>query len=97
MDKHWKSLWPEVPWVKERPSRYVRRNMAATIAPAQLGNATADEIRQFVDIVGPGWLLYASDFPHDHGPSASRLLDALDDAKRQAVLAGNAASFYARD
>ena len=96
MDKHWKSFWPEIPWVKQQPSRYVRRNMAATIAPAELGDASPEQIREFVDIVGPSWLMYASDFPHDHGRSGERLLAALDDEKRAAVIAGNAASFYER-
>src|SRR5690606_28259514 len=35
-DKDWKALWREVPWVKERPSAYVRRHIRATTAPAQL-------------------------------------------------------------
>jgi len=33
-DKDWKGVWREVPWVKERPSAYVRRHFRVTTAPA---------------------------------------------------------------
>jgi predicted TIM-barrel fold metal-dependent hydrolase len=94
MDKDWRSVWSEIPWVKQRPSHYVRHNMRATTAPAHLGNATPKQIAQVVKMVGSDWLLYASDYPHDHGPSDHRLLDALDESARRAVLADNAAKFY---
>jgi predicted TIM-barrel fold metal-dependent hydrolase len=94
MDREWKGVWTEIPWVKERPSHYVRQNMRATIEPAHLGTATADEISELVDMIGHEWLMYASDYPHDHGPSAQRLLDALSADDREAVLAGNARTLY---
>jgi predicted TIM-barrel fold metal-dependent hydrolase len=96
-DKHWRSFWPEVPWVKEKPSRYVEERVRVTTAPAHLGSASAEEIREVVDMIGATRLLYASDYPHDHGPSDRRLLDALDETGREAVLAGNAAALYRLD
>ena len=36
VDKDWKGVWREVPWVKERPSAYVRRHVRLTREPAQL-------------------------------------------------------------
>jgi predicted TIM-barrel fold metal-dependent hydrolase len=45
-------------------------------------------------MIGVESLLYASDHPHDHGTSGARLLDALDEPDRNAVLAGNAAELY---
>jgi predicted TIM-barrel fold metal-dependent hydrolase len=94
MDKHWRSLGPEIPWVTEKPSETLRRQMRATTAPAQLGAATPQQVRELVDMIGAEWLLYASDHPHDHGPSGERLLAAVDDAARHAILAGNAAALY---
>ena len=35
-DKDWKAVWREVPWVKDKPSEYVRRHFRAATAPAQL-------------------------------------------------------------
>jgi predicted TIM-barrel fold metal-dependent hydrolase len=92
-DKDWKSVWREVPWVKKRPSEYVRRHFRATTAPAHL----PDDPRQVAEVarmVGPAWLLHASDHPHDHGPGEERLLAALSDEERTAVLSGNAEGFY---
>jgi predicted TIM-barrel fold metal-dependent hydrolase len=92
-DKDWKSIWREVPWVKERPSAYVRRHVRATTQPAHLP-ADPAQAREVLDMVGAGWLLHASDHPHDHGPGAARLLELLDEPDREAVLRGNAGAFY---
>jgi predicted TIM-barrel fold metal-dependent hydrolase len=45
-------------------------------------------------MVGPGWLLHASDFPHDHGGGTEALLHALDEQEAAAVLRGNAEEVY---
>ena len=92
-DKDWKGVWREVPWVKELPSTYVRRHFRATIEPAHLP-AAAGQVAELVEMVGSGWLLYASDHPHDHGPGAERLFEVLDEAAAAAVRAGNAEALY---
>jgi len=45
-------------------------------------------------MTGSHWLLYASDFSHDRGASDGWLVAALDDASREAVLAGDSAAVY---
>jgi uncharacterized protein len=92
-DKDWKSIWREVPWVRERPSAYVRRHFRATTQPAHLP-AGADQARELLRMVGAGWLLHASDHPHDHGPGGARLVELLEAPERDAVLRGNAEAFY---
>ena len=92
-DKDWKGVWREVPWVKERPSAYVRRHMRFTTEPAQLP-ADPEQIAQVVAMVGPELLLYASDHPHRHGDAGERLLAALGDEDAEAILRGNALEFY---
>ena len=92
-DKDWKSVWREVPWVKERPSEYVRRHFRATTQPAHLP-ADAGQAAEVLDMVGASWLLHASDHPHHHGAGAERLLGALDERARTAVLSENAEAFY---
>jgi hypothetical protein len=92
-DKDWKGIWQEVPWVKEKPSTYVRKHFRATTNPTH-GPQDPQEIRELVEMVGADWLLHASDFPHQHGPSRDALYAALDEQEREAVLAGNAAAFY---
>jgi hypothetical protein len=92
-DKDWKGVWREVPWVKEKPSVYVRRHFRSTTAPAHLP-PDPGRAREVLDLVGPEWLMYASDYPHDHGPGAAVLTQVLDEDAARAVLTANAADFY---
>lgn len=93
-DKDWKAVWREVPWVKAKPSQYVYRHFRATTEPAHLP-PTAAQTAEVLDMIGArDFLMYASDYPHDHGNGAERLFAALDDHAGEAVLYGNAAAFY---
>jgi uncharacterized protein len=95
-DKDWKAVWREVPWVKDRPSEYVKRHFRATTAPAQLP-ADATQTAQLAEMLGASELLvFASDHPHVHGEAGSLdvLLEVLGDDGRDAVMRGNAAELY---
>lgn len=92
-DKDWKGLWLEVPWVKEKPSVYLRRHFRMTTAPAHLP-ADRDEARELLDLVGTDLLMYASDHPHQHALGIDVLNEMLDSESSRAVLHGNAAGFY---
>ena len=92
-DKDWKGVWREVPWVKGRPSDYVRRHMRFTTEPANLPHDPG-QVAQLVEMVGPELLLYASDHPHEHGDGMGRLLGALSDEDAESILRGNATRFY---
>jgi predicted TIM-barrel fold metal-dependent hydrolase len=94
-DKDWKGVWREVPWVKERPSEYVRRHMRFSTEPAQLPRDAA-RIAEVVAMVGPELLMYASDHPHEHGDGGSALIAGLGPEDAEAVLRGNAAAFYGK-
>jgi uncharacterized protein len=92
-DKDWKGVWREVPWVKERPSAYVRRHMRLTTEPAQLPRDPA-QVAQLLEMVGPEMLMYASDHPHDHGDASAVLFEHLGEEDSEAILRGNATAFY---
>jgi uncharacterized protein len=95
-DKDWKAVWREVPWLKERPSQYVKRHLRAATTPAQLP-ADAAQAAQLAEMLGAEELLvFASDHPHVHGDDGSLdlLLDALGEDGRAAVMHGNAAELY---
>jgi uncharacterized protein len=94
-DKDGKGVWREVPWVKERPSGYIRRHMRFTTEPAQLPRDAA-QVAQVVEMVGPEMLMYASDHPHNHGDSSDGLLRHLGEDAVDAILRGNALEFYGR-
>jgi hypothetical protein len=96
-DKDWKALWREIPWVRDKPSAYVREHLRLTTSPALIpGRVPVREVAQLADMLDAAhMLMYSSDYPHDHGDDASEtLLSVLGDEGREAVLTGNAAEFY---
>lgn len=96
-DKDWKGLWRETPWVKRRPSAYIREHFRATTSPTQLpSTVTREQVSQLAKMMsGSDFLMYASDYPHDHGDDGTAtLLDTLGDEGREKVLVGNASEFY---
>jgi hypothetical protein len=88
IDKEWKGLRRETPWVRRAPSLYVQEHVRVTAQPFDcprdlvervLGRLGSDEL-----------LLYASDYPHGHADSPAELRALLPEP----ALAANAASFY---
>jgi predicted TIM-barrel fold metal-dependent hydrolase len=92
-DKDWKGLFLEVPWVREKPSAYIRRHVRATTAPAHLPPDAA-EVRELLDMIGADVLMYASDHPHRHGQAIEELDGVLAPAEREALLTGTASAHY---
>ena len=94
-DKDWKGVWREVAWLKRRPSEYVRDYFRLTTAPAHLppDPAALEQLLEMMD--GTGMLVYASDFPHDHGDGLAELLNRLTGEQRRELLSGTAAKLYA--
>jgi uncharacterized protein len=93
-DKDWKGVWREVPWVKRRPSEYVREHFRFTTAPSHLPTepVALDQMLEMMD--GPGMLVYASDYPHQHGDGSAALLERLTEEQRRGVLWATAAELY---
>jgi predicted TIM-barrel fold metal-dependent hydrolase len=93
-DKDWKGVWREVAWLKRRPSEYVREYFRLTTAPAHLPSDPA-ALEQLLEMMGgTGMLVYASDFPHDHGDGLAALLERLTSDQRRELLWGTAAKLY---
>ena len=95
-DKDWKGVWREVPWLRRRPSEYVREHFRATTAPAHLPRdpVLLDQLLQMLD--GPGMLAYASDYPHEHGDGIGALLDRFTEEQRRRVMWSTAADSLMR-
>jgi predicted TIM-barrel fold metal-dependent hydrolase len=96
-DKDWKALWRETPWVKRKPSEYIKDHMRATTSPTQIPSSVpTEQVGQLAEMLGaPDFLMYSSDYPHDHGDDGTdRLLELIGEQGRQKVTLDNAASFY---
>lgn len=95
LDKEWRGIRREAPWVTRAPSSYIRERMRATIAPFD-APTTREHLLQVVDQIGSDdFLLYASDYPHHHDDgSGPRLLDCVPPALAAGIRSGNARAFY---
>jgi predicted TIM-barrel fold metal-dependent hydrolase len=98
LDKEWKGLRREVPWVRRLPSEYVRAHVRLTIqpfdAPADPAHAR-DLLDRFADEGLLDLLMYASDYPHWHPDTAEEaVLAALPDPVRARIMSETARSFY---
>ena len=85
-DKDWKGVWREVPWVKRRPSEYVREHFRFTTTPSHLPSdpVALDQLLEMMG--GADMLMYASDYPHRHGNDLATLLDRVTEEQRRSVL-----------
>jgi uncharacterized protein len=94
LDKEWKGIRREIPWVKEPPSAYIRRHVRVTTQPLEMPEDPRF-MRQVLDQIDcPELLLYASDHPHVHATAGEALLELLTPTERERVLRLNALDTY---
>jgi len=94
MDWEWKGSRREVPWVKDAPSRYVRRNMRVTSHPIDAPNDLA-QLQEVIGQLGSDeLLLYGSDHPRSHAVGIEELLSLVSPEHAERLLWMNAAATY---
>lgn len=95
LDKEWKGLRREVPWVKQPPSAYIREHMRLTIQPFD-APAEPPHFTQIIDQLGStDLLLFATDYPHRHLETPGTELPAdLPDMLLRKIMAENARAFF---
>ncbi len=95
LDKNWKGLRREIPWVRRLPSEYIREHVRLTTAPF---DAPADprQLNEVVGQLGGGeMLLSASDYPHAHGEDRTVTeLEFLPPAIAAKIKSENARALY---
>lgn len=96
IDKEWKGLRREVPWVRRAPSEYIREYCRFTWQPVDAPPDVATLQQVFDQLESPDLLLYASDYPHWHADTAVErdFIAGLPAAVRQKLLGENASSWY---
>jgi hypothetical protein len=93
MDKEWKGLRREIPWVKQLPSETVRERVRFSVRPLDAG--PPEEFKQVV-----GWLesddllMFCTDYPHGYDDDIADLLDVIPQEVHEKVMAGNARAWY---
>ena len=95
LDKEWKGLRHEIPWVKRPPSDYMRDHIRWTTQPADLPDDPAHLRQILAQMQSDDLLLYASDYPHNHGEERpGGWLDGLPDGLARKIRVENAKSWY---
>ncbi|HEV8632652.1 MAG TPA: amidohydrolase family protein [Chloroflexota bacterium] len=94
MDKEWKGLRREIPWVRDPPSEYIRRHMRFTLQPVDVPNGL--EFRRIVEHMGSDELLmFSTDYPHRHFDAPEEAMPGdLPEELRRKILYQNARAFY---
>lgn len=95
LDKEWKGLRREVPWVRRLPSEYMREHIRLTSQPIDLPANDEALLAIFDQFEASEMLMFASDFPHHHAPaSPAAFLEQLPAETARKILRDNAAAFY---
>ena len=94
LDKDWKGIRREVPWVNRRPSETLRDHLRVSLEPLHAPADIGELVELLAMLEWPELLMFASDHPHDHGDGAARYLAAVPEAERELIMGGTAARHY---
>ena len=93
LDKEWKGLRREVPWVRQPPSAYIRERVRFTLQPLDLPPDPAQVEQLYAQLESRELLMFATDYPHWHGDAAGTAA-SIPAELRAGVLAENARAWY---
>jgi predicted TIM-barrel fold metal-dependent hydrolase len=93
LDKNWKGLRQEVPWVARLPSEYIREQVRLTTHP--LETTDAFDLPESIRLVGEETLLWGSNYPRFDAPSPREAFPAgLPPGLVERLLGDNARATY---
>lgn len=98
LDKEWKGLRREVPWVKQLPSDYMRDHIRFTLTPFD-APPSAEQLEEILDQMGSDELiLFSTDYPHHYFTTVEEALPSgLPVGLKHKILFENANKFYGLD
>lgn len=91
MDRAWRHLRREVPWVTRSPIDYVRERCRFSTQPLE-EPASPEELSRLIAMLGIETLCFSTDYPHWDNEMPGQALPMLSGADRQRVLCDNARS-----
>jgi predicted TIM-barrel fold metal-dependent hydrolase len=95
LDKNFRSLRSEVPWLKRFPSEYVPEHFRFTTQPMEEPENEADLLEVMRIMGAEGLLMFASDYPHwDFDDPVYALPRGLSEGARARILRENALAWY---
>lgn len=95
LDKEWKGLRREVPWVKRRPSDYIRQHVRLTVQPIDAPPNPKHLLQVIDQLESDELLMFSTDYPYAHFETVDEALPiALPAELKRKILAENAGKFY---
>jgi predicted TIM-barrel fold metal-dependent hydrolase len=95
LDKEWKGLRHNTPWVKKLPSEYMRQHIRLTLHPLDAPPDEAQLLQVIEQMESDEMLLFSSDYPHWQFDSIEEALPAsLPAALQRKIRSENARQFY---
>ncbi len=94
LDKNWRGLRREVPWLKRPPSEYIRDHVRLTTQPIE-EPARPESLLDLIHAVdAEGMLMYASDYPHWDFDAPVAVFPTGNGELKRRIASTNALDFY---
>lgn len=97
LDAYWKSLRTEIPWVRKRPSEYLRDHVRLATQPLERPDNDTHLLQLFEAMDAEHLLMFSSDYPHWDFDSPARAFPKLPADLQEAIFSTTARSFYGLD
>ena len=94
LDKNWKALRREVPWLKRRPSEYLEEHVRLTTQPLEEPEDPKDLLRFLELYPSDKLLMFSSDYPHWDFDNPESVLAHFPEPLKTRILYENACEFY---
>lgn len=94
LDAEYKALRYEVPWVKRKPSEYLKDHVRITSQPLERPDNDEHLLQVLEMMDAENILMFASDYPHWDFDSPKLAFPKLPDALRNRIFYENAKQFY---
>jgi predicted TIM-barrel fold metal-dependent hydrolase len=95
LDKHWRELRAEVPWLKRKPSEYAREHIRFTTQPIEEPE-NPKHLLQLIDMMGSEeMLMFSTDYPHwNFDAPLKSFPPGIPEDLRRKIFSENARAFY---
>lgn len=94
MDKNYKALRSQTPWLKKLPSDYIRSHVFVTTQPIEEPEKPEHLLQIFEMIGAPNNILFSSDYPHWDFDNPKMALPSLPRDWKERIYWKNAAELY---
>lgn len=95
IDKLWRGLRMEVPWLKRPPSEIIAEHVRLTLQPFD-GAKDAAVVREMIEQIGPEMMLFSTDYPHWHFDGDKCAPEGFDEGMMNRLRTENPFKTYAR-